>query len=85
MIGKYAAIHQVKLTPDVTDYLAEAIGNNTARADSEFAKLAVYASGKIISIEEVKQLVGNHNTDYLKLTIAMLRNHPSLAIVQVSK
>ena len=85
LIGKYAAIHQVKLTPDVTDYLAEAIGNNTARADSEFAKLAVYASGKIISVEEVKQLVGNHNTDYIKLTIAMLRNHHSLAILQVSK
>ncbi|WP_234017008.1 DNA polymerase III subunit delta [Nostoc sp. 'Lobaria pulmonaria (5183) cyanobiont'] len=32
LIGKYAAIHQVKLTPDVTNYLAEAIGNNTARA-----------------------------------------------------
>jgi DNA polymerase-3 subunit delta len=85
LIGKYAAIHQVKLTPDVTDYLAEAIGNNTARADSEFAKLAVYASGQIISVEEVKYLVGNQNTDYLKLTIAMLRNHPTLAIVQVSK
>ncbi|MDZ8263088.1 DNA polymerase III subunit delta [Nostoc sp. ChiQUE01b] len=85
LIGNYAAIHQVKLTPDVTDYLAEAIGNNTARADSEFAKLAVYASGKIISVEEVKYLVSNQNTDYIKLTIAMLRNHSSLAIVQVSK
>ncbi|BAY80404.1 DNA polymerase III subunit delta (plasmid) [Nostoc linckia NIES-25] len=85
LIGKYAAIHQVNLTPDVTDYLVEAIGNNTARADSEFAKLAVYASEKIISLEEIKQLVSNHNTDYQKLTMAMLRNHSNLAIAQVDK
>nr|MDZ8061842.1 DNA polymerase III subunit delta [Nostoc sp. EkiNYC01] len=85
LIGKYAAIHQVKLTPDVTDYLVEAIGNNTARANSDFAKLAVYASEKNISLEEIKQLVSNHNTDYQKLTMAMLRNHSNLAIAQVDK
>ncbi|MEC4814432.1 MAG: DNA polymerase III subunit delta [Scytonema sp. PMC 1069.18] len=85
LIGKYAAAHQVKLTPDITDYLVEAIGNNTARADSEFALLAVYANGTTISLEEVTQLVSNNNTDYSKLAIAMLRNHANIAITQISK
>ncbi|PMB02473.1 DNA polymerase III subunit delta, partial [Fischerella thermalis CCMEE 5196] len=34
---------------------------------------------------EIKQLVSNHNTDYQKLTMAMLRNHSNLAIAQVDK
>ncbi|KAB8314256.1 DNA polymerase III subunit delta [Tolypothrix campylonemoides VB511288] len=85
LIGKYAAAHQVKLTPDVTHYLVEAIGNNTARAKSEFALLAIYADGKTLELEEVSQLVSNNNTDYSELTIAMLRNHPNLAIMQISK
>ncbi|MBR8839143.1 MAG: DNA polymerase III subunit delta [Stigonema ocellatum SAG 48.90 = DSM 106950] len=85
LIGKYAAAHQVKLTPDVTYYLVEAIGNNTARADSEFALLAIYADGKTLELEEVSHLVSNNNTDYSELTIAMLRNHPSLAMMQISK
>ena len=85
LIGKYAVAHQVKLTPELTEYLVEAIGNNAARADSEFAKLAIYGGNKTISVEEVSQLVSNNNTDYSKLTIAMLKNQPNLAIQQIYK
>ncbi|KYC34506.1 DNA polymerase III subunit delta [Scytonema hofmannii PCC 7110] len=85
LIGKYAATHQVKLTPDITDYLVEAIGSNTARADSEFAKLAIYANGKTILLKEITQLVSNNNTDYSTLAIAMLRNRANIAITQVFK
>ncbi|RAM49903.1 MAG: DNA polymerase III subunit delta [Hapalosiphonaceae cyanobacterium JJU2] len=80
LIGKYAAVYQVKLTPDVTDYLIEAIGNNTARVDSEFTKLAIYASGKTVSIEAVKQLVSNSYTGYSELALALIKNRTDLAI-----
>ncbi len=85
LIGKFAATHQVKLTPDITDYLVEAIGSNTTRADSEFAKLAIYANGTTILLKEVTQLVSNNNTDYSKLALAMLRNHANIAITQIFK
>jgi DNA polymerase III subunit delta len=83
LLGKYAVTHRLKVTPDVFHYLVEAIGNNTARADSEFTKLAIYANGKTLDIKNVRELVSNSNTEYSQLATAMARNHSNLAIERV--
>ncbi len=85
LLGKYAVTHGVQVTPDVFDYLVEAIGNDTARADSEFTKLAIYANGKTLKLKDVWELVSNSNTEYLQLATAMARSHPNLAIERVNQ
>jgi DNA polymerase III subunit delta len=85
LITKLITEHKLSVTPFALDYLEKAIGNDTARADSELAKLAVYANGKKLELDEVQNLVSNNSTDYLGLKTMMLRGHPHLAIEQLNK
>ncbi len=85
LISRLIKEHKLLVTPFALDYLQEAIGNDTALADSELAKLAIYANGKKLELDEVKELVSNNNTDYLGLKTMILRGHPHVAIEQLNK
>ena len=63
--------HSLELAPAATSYLVEAIGNNTARLDSELTKLAIYAQGEKLNIEDVSRLVSNNNTSCTELAQAI--------------
>jgi len=45
------------MTPEAVDLLAELIGGNLWAMDNEISKLALYAQGRAINEEDVKQLV----------------------------
>ncbi len=85
LISRLTTKHKLSVTPFALNYLEEALGNDTARADSELAKLAIYANGKKLELDEVQKLVSNNNTDYLGLKTMMLRGHPHVAIEQLNK
>ena len=65
------------LSTEVRDYLAEAIGNDTARAEKELQKLAVYASGNKLTLAEVRSLVPEQTQSSLQLADAIRRGQTS--------
>ncbi|MEA5468579.1 DNA polymerase III subunit delta [Spirulina sp. 06S082] len=56
-IGTQAKELNLHLGRDVVNYLADAIGNDTMRVESELQKLAVYASGDRLTKVQVRGLV----------------------------
>ncbi len=59
------------LSGKVLDYLAEAMGNDSFRAEQELRKLAVYAGGRAITQAEVAALVPNRTQTNLQLASAL--------------
>ena len=76
---------KIKLKPDVLEYLVEAIGGDTARADVEFEKLATYANGEILALDEVKQLINNSDTGYNQLATAIASGKTERATEEIHK
>lgn len=74
--------YSLELTPTATSYLVEAIGNNTARLDRELAKLAIYAQGEKLKLEDVQALVSNNNTNCTELAHA-IKNGKADAAAQI--
>ncbi|MBW4632994.1 MAG: DNA polymerase III subunit delta [Iphinoe sp. HA4291-MV1] len=71
--------HFLELAPTAISYLVEAIGNNTARLDSELAKLAIYAQGEKVDIEDISHLVSNNNTSCTGLAHAIKNSKANTA------
>ncbi len=61
----------LNLGTDAVTYLAEAIGNDTARAESELKKLATYAGGQKLTLKEVYDLVPEQTQSSLQLADAI--------------
>ena len=71
--------HSLNVAPTAISYLVEAIGNNTARLDSELAKLAIYAQGEKLDIEDISHLISNNNTSCTGLAHAIKNNKANIA------
>ena len=71
-----AQAKSVKLLIDsnTVDYLALAIGNDSARAESELQKLAIYGSGRRLTKAEVEALVPSQTQNSLQLALAIREN-----------
>jgi DNA polymerase-3 subunit delta len=61
----------LKLSKPVVNYLAKAIGNDNVRIDAELQKLAIYANGKAISLQTVKDLIPTTTQTSLELADAI--------------
>jgi DNA polymerase-3 subunit delta len=85
LIENRAVTHKIKLKPDVLEYLVEAIGGDTARAYAEFEKIATYANGEILALDEVKQLINNSDTGYNQLATAIAKGKTERAAEEIHK
>lgn len=68
------------LNSNVIDYLAVAIGNNSARAESELHKLATYSRGANLTLKEVQSLIPSTTQNSLQLAEAMKENSSKKAV-----
>jgi DNA polymerase III subunit delta len=64
---------KLRLSKDVVEYLAVAIGNDMTRAASELRKLATYGNGQPIGLAEVQNLIPCQTQSNLQLAEAMRR------------
>ena len=71
--------HSLELAPAATTYLVEAIGNNTARLDSELTKLAIYAQGQKLELGDVQSLISNNNISCTELAHAIKNSRADTA------
>jgi DNA polymerase III subunit delta len=62
---------KIRLSKDVVEYLAVAIGNDMTRAASELRKLAIYGNGQPIGLTEVQNLIPCQTQSNLQLAEAM--------------
>jgi DNA polymerase III subunit delta len=76
-----AELMGVKLENGAAAYLAEAIGNDTARLDSELGKIKVYAGGRTVTPEELVGLVPNQTQNALQLSRAVRTGDAEQVIV----
>ncbi|OCR01438.1 DNA polymerase III subunit delta [Oscillatoriales cyanobacterium USR001] len=70
----------LSLNSNVIDYLAVAIGNNSARAESELYKLATYSRGTNLTLKEVRSLVPSTTQNSLQLAEALRENNCKIAV-----
>lgn len=75
-ISKQAKSLKLQLDNNIVDYLALAIGNDSARAESELHKLAIYESGCRLTETEVQALVPSQTQNSLQLAEAIRENNP---------
>ncbi|MGK7875399.1 MAG: DNA polymerase III subunit delta [Xenococcaceae cyanobacterium] len=68
----------LRLTPEVVNYLAEAIGNDTARSYRELTKLAVYANGNRVTQAQAEALVPCTTQTNLQLAEAVRQGKAAL-------
>jgi DNA polymerase III subunit delta len=73
---------KLRLSKDVIEYLAEAIGNDMVRVASELHKLATHANGQPIHLAEVQSLIPCQTQSNLQLAEAV-RNGESEAVVRL--
>ena len=85
LLENRSVTYKIKLKPDVLEYLVEAIGGDTARADVEFEKLATYANGEILALDEVKVLINNADTGYNQLANAIAGGKTEQAVEEIHK
>jgi DNA polymerase-3 subunit delta len=74
----------LRLTPQIADYLAEAIGEDSYRIHNELAKIALFADtkGLIFSLNQVKELVPNLNQNAIQLATA-IRQHKHAEVLEL--
>ena len=70
----------LSLNSNVIDYLAVAIGNNPARAESELHKLATYSRGANLTFKEVRALVPSTTQNSLQLAEALKEDNCKRAV-----
>jgi DNA polymerase III subunit delta len=61
----------LRLSRDIVNYLAQAIGNDTTKAAAELNKLAVFAKGNCLTKEQVRDLVPATSQTSLQLAEAV--------------
>lgn len=79
-IGTQAKGMGLSLDRNIIEYLAGAIGNDSARAEAELHKLASYSNGGKLSVEEVRSLVPSTTQNSLQLAEAIRENNPKRAV-----
>ena len=79
-ISTQAKSMKLQLDNNIVEYLALAIGNDSARAESELQKLAIYGSDRGLTKEEVQALVLSQTQNSLQLAQAMRENNPRKAM-----
>lgn len=70
----------LSLNSNAIDYLAVAIGNNPARAESELHKLATLSSGASLTLNQVRSLVPSTTQNSLQLAEALRENNSKRAV-----
>lgn len=73
-ISTQAKEEKLLLDNNIVDYLAQAIGNDSARAGSELQKLAIYGEGRHLTNAEVQALVPSQTQNSLQLAEAIREN-----------
>lgn len=58
-VTERAVRHGTNIAPDAAERLAAYVGNNLRLLDQELAKLATYADGATVTVEDVKNLVSS--------------------------
>ncbi|MDX2243504.1 MAG: DNA polymerase III subunit delta [Leptolyngbyaceae cyanobacterium bins.302] len=79
-IAHRAKQQKLALAQPVVAHLANAIGNNLARMDSELTKLKAYANSQPPSLAEVKRLISSTTHSSLQLAEAMRKGDVALAM-----
>ncbi|MFB2935623.1 DNA polymerase III subunit delta [Aerosakkonemataceae cyanobacterium BLCC-F154] len=79
-IGTEAKAMGLSLDRKIIEYLASAIGNDSARAEVELQKLASYSNGKKLSVEEVGVLVPSTTQNSLQLASAIRESNATKAV-----
>lgn len=79
-IAESANSRGVSLTRKATKLLAESIGNNTRRLNSELEKLAIYSDGTTLDTPEVAILVPNTTATAIALANAIRTSDTALAL-----
>ncbi|MEQ9667466.1 DNA polymerase III subunit delta [Coleofasciculus sp. G2-EDA-02] len=70
----------LSLEKNIVEYLAGAIGNDSARAESELKKLASYSNGTKLNLKEVRSLVPSTTQNSLQLAEAIRENNCKRAV-----
>jgi DNA polymerase III subunit delta len=79
-ISSQAKSLKLLLDTNTVDYLAQAIGNDLTRAESELQKLAIYGEGRRLTNAEVQALVPSQTQNSLQLAEAIRENNPRKAM-----
>jgi DNA polymerase-3 subunit delta len=79
-ISSQAKSLKLLLDTNTVDYLAQAIGNDLTRAESELQKLAIYGEGRRLTNAEVQTLVPSQTQNSLQLAEAIRENNPRKAM-----
>ena len=89
MVKRVAHDLEVKMTQAAGERLAEAVGNDTRRLYGELQKLKLYslssATGQLIDIDIVQQLVRSTTQNSLQLAEAILQGQPEQALGLLSE
>lgn len=77
----------VKLTPEATQFLAEAVGNNTRLLELELSKLQLYGEShsQALGVDIVATLVTSHTQSSLELANAIRQGNQALALKLVGE
>ncbi|HAZ48780.1 MAG TPA: DNA polymerase III subunit delta [Cyanobacteria bacterium UBA11369] len=70
----------LSLDRNIIEYLAGAIGNDSARVEAELHKLASYSNGGKLSVEEVRSLVPSTTQNSLQLAEAIRESNLTKAV-----
>ena len=84
-IATQAKALKLTLNRECLDYLTEAIGNNSARAESELTKLATYSATQKLTLQDIQELVPSQNQNSLQLAEAMRKNDPHKAMAWLNE
>lgn len=78
---------EVKLTPEATQFLAEAVGNNTRLLELELSKLQLYGEShsQALGVDIVATLVTSHTQSSLELANAIRQGNQALALKLVGE
>ncbi|MBD2608964.1 DNA polymerase III subunit delta [Scytonema hofmannii FACHB-248] len=84
-ISSQAKSLKLLLDTNTVDYLAQAIGNDLTRAESELQKLAIYGEGRRLTNAEVQALVPSRTQSSLQLAEAIRENNARKAITLLNE
>lgn len=84
LVKRYAKEAGVRLDREATDYLAQAVGNNTSRLATELRKLALYAGTRRLNRAQVERLVPNAMGSSLRLAEAVRSGNATRTATELS-
>lgn len=81
IMDRARAAHGLKVAPDAAQMLAEFLGNDLGRVDSELAKLALQVEGNVAGIEDVTRGVAfQREQEMWDMTNELAAGHPDKAM-----